>query len=156
MKKLLITASTFPRWGGDTEPRFILDYAKSMTKYFEVHVLAPMAINAREEEIMEGVIVHRFHYFPIHSFETLCYPGAIVPRIKEKKIRILLVPFLLGAMWFAAKKQTKEADIVHSHWIIPQGIIQSMISDKPYIVTGHGGDVTSLNFPIVKEMKKYI
>ena len=26
-KKLLVTASTFPRWRDDTEPRFILDYA---------------------------------------------------------------------------------------------------------------------------------
>ena len=32
-KKLLITASTFPRWEGDTEPRFILDYADDLAQF---------------------------------------------------------------------------------------------------------------------------
>ena len=50
-KRLLITASTFPRWEGDTEPRFILDYAKSMQKYYDVTVLAPSAPKAKEKEI---------------------------------------------------------------------------------------------------------
>lgn len=153
-KKLLVTGSTFPRWSGDVEPRFILDYAKAMTKYYEVHVLVPMAPGAEEEEVMEGVWVHRYHYFPIHKLETLCYPGAIVPRIIEKKIRIMLVPFLLLAMHRTLKSYSKEVDLVHSHWIIPQGIMQASIKNTPYIVTGHGGDVTSLNMWPVKELKR--
>ena len=153
-KKLLITGSTFPRWEGDSEPRFILDYAKVMTKYYEVHVLVPMAPGAKEEEEMEGVLVHRYHYFPIYKFETLCYPGAIVPRIKEKKTRIILVPFLLVALRKNLKKCSKEFDLVHSNWLIPQGIVQSTIKKTSYIVTGHGGDITSLNFWPFKQMKK--
>ena len=153
-KKLLVTGSTFPRWEGDTEPRFILDYAKAMTEYYEVHVLVPMAPGATEYEVMEGVFVHRFHYFPIHKWETLCYPGAIVPRIKEKKIRIALVPFLLLSMKHVLKKYSKKVDLVHAHWLIPQGIIQAGIKTTPYIVTGHGGDVTSLNIWPIKNLKK--
>lgn len=94
--KLLVTASTFPRWEGDTEPRFILDLSKALLEYFDVTVLAPAYPGAKTKEVLEGVKVIRYHYFPIHKWETLCYPGAIVPRIKEKKIRALLVPFLLG------------------------------------------------------------
>ena len=154
MKKLLITASTFPRWEGDTEPRFILDYAKAMTRYYEVHVIVPMAVGAKEEENLEGVNVHRFHYFPIHRFETLCYPGAIVPRIKERKLRIILVPFLFLSLRYALKKYSKKVDIVHAHWLIPQGIMQVGINETPYIVTGHGGDVTSLNIKPIKNLKK--
>ena len=73
--KLLITASTFPRWENDTEPRFILDLAKALLKYFDVTVLAPAAPNAKEKEKIEGVKVIRYHYFPIHSLESLCSPG---------------------------------------------------------------------------------
>lgn len=153
-ERLLITGSTFPRWKGDTEPRFILDYAKAMTKKFEVHVLVPMAPGALEEEEMEGVNVHRFHYFPIHKWETLCYPGAIVPRIKEKKVRFFLVPFLLMAMKRELKRYSDKVDLVHAHWLIPQGILQCNIKTTPYIITGHGGDVTSLNFWPIKSMKK--
>lgn len=151
-KKLLVTASTFPRWAGDTEPRFVLDLCKYMSEWFDVTVLVPGAPGAKEEEVLEGVKVIRYHYFPVHKWETLCYPGAIVPRIKEKKIRILLVPFLFFALYFQLLKRLKNYDMVHAHWLIPQGIVQSFFK-KPYIVTGHGGDVTSLNKGIFRQLK---
>ena len=150
--KLLVTASTFPRWEGDTEPRFVLDLSKALLKYFDVTVLVPAAIGAKDKEVLEGVNVIRYHYFPIHKWETLCYPGAIVPRIKEKRLRIVLVPFLLIALWWKLLRMLHEFDVVHAHWIIPQGIVQSFFS-KPYMVTGHGGDVTSLNKGIIKKWK---
>lgn len=151
-KRLLITASTFPRYKGDTEPRFILDFAKEMQKYYDVTVLAPACPEAADAERLEGVLVERYHYFPIHKWETLCYPGAIMPRIREKKRRVLLVPCLLLALYCALKKRKRKFDYVHAHWLIPQGIIQSFDS-KPYLVTGHGGDVTSLNIWPFKALK---
>lgn len=151
-KKLLVTASTFPRWANDTEPRFVLDLAKSMSDRFDITVLAPAAAGAKEMEVLEDIKVIRYHYFPIHKWETLCYPGAIVPRIREKKIRLLLVPFLFLALFMKLYCILPEYDIVHAHWIIPQGIVQSFFK-KPYIVTGHGGDVTSLNVGILKKLK---
>ncbi len=99
-KKLLVTASTFPRWEGDTEPRFVLDLCRYMTDKYDVTVLVPASPGAKEQEVLEGVKVIRYHYFPIHRWETLCYPGAIVPRIKEKKIRIFLVPCLFMGLYF--------------------------------------------------------
>lgn len=151
-KKLLITASTFPRWEGDTEPRFVLDLAKKMLDTYEITVLVPAAIGAKETEILEGVKVVRYHYFPIKKWETLCYPGAIVPRIRQKKTRIFLVPFLLAALWWKLFRIISDYDLVHAHWLIPQGIIQSFFN-KPYIVTGHGGDVTSLNQGFLRKLK---
>ena len=139
-KRLLITGSTFPRYENDTEPRFILDLAKYMKEYAEVTVL-------------EGVSVIRYHYFPVHSLETLCYPGAIVPRIREKKVRGLLVPWLFVSLWVHLFKMRKSYDIVQANWLIPQGIVQSFLK-KPYIVTGHGADVTSLNRGLLKKLKK--
>lgn len=152
-KKLLITGSTFPRYENDTEPRFILDLAKAMKEYSDVTVLVPAAIGAADEEIMEGIKVIRYHYFPIHSLETLCYPGAIVPRIKQKKARVLLVPWLFLSLYYNLFKLRKDYDIVHANWLIPQGIVQSFVG-KPYIVTGHGADVTSLNKGIIKCLKR--
>lgn len=152
-KKILITASTFPRWEGDTEPRFILDYAKSIQKYYDVTILVPADPNAAESEELEGIQIKRYHYFPIHKFETLCYPGAIVPRIKEKKVRALLVPFLMISLWFNLIKLRSQFDLVHVHWMIPQGIVQSGVGKIPYILTGHGGDITSLNMFPIKQMK---
>ena len=152
-KRLLITGSTFPRYENDTEPRFILDLAKYMKEYAEVTVLVPAAPKAADTEVLEGVSVIRYHYFPVHSLETLCYPGAIVPRIREKKVRGLLVPWLFVSLWVHLFKMRKSYDIVQANWLIPQGIVQSFLK-KPYIVTGHGADVTSLNRGLLKKLKK--
>lgn len=152
-KKLLITASTLPRYDGDTEPRFVLDLAKELSKYYNVTILAPTAPEAKCSEVLEGVHVERYHYFPVHSLETLCYPGAIVPRIREKKIRVLLVPFLFLGLLAALWKRRNDYDMVHANWFIPQGIVQCLFK-TPYVVTGHGGDVTSLNMKPVSAMKR--
>ena len=152
-KRLLITGSTFPRYENDTEPRFILDIAKAMKEYADVTVLVPAAPGAADKERLEGVNVIRYHYFPIHSLETLCYPGAIVPRIKQKKTRALLVPWLFISLFYNLFKLRNDYDIVHSNWLIPQGIVQSFVN-KPYIVTGHGADVTSLNKGLLLKLKR--
>lgn len=151
-KKLLVTASTFPRWKGDTEPRFVLDLSSHLTEEFDVTILVPATDGAKEREIIDGLNVIRYHYFPIHKLETLCYPGAIMSRIREKHIRGLLIPFLFISLYFHLLKLLPKYDIVHAHWLIPQGIVQSFFK-KPYVVTGHGGDVTSLNSGLIKKLK---
>lgn len=151
-KRLLITASTFPRWAGDTEPRFILDLAKSLNSHYDVTVLVPADPSAKDKETIEGVKVERYHYFPVHKWETLCYPGAIVPRIREKKIRILLVPFLFLGLYHALYGRRKQYDVVHANWLIPQGIVQSFLH-MPYLLTGHGADIASLNFGPIRLLK---
>ena len=40
-KKLLVFASTFPRWKDDTNPPFVYELSKRLTKGFDVYVLAP-------------------------------------------------------------------------------------------------------------------
>lgn len=151
-KKVLVTASTFPRWKGDTEPRFVLDLSKHINDEFDVTVLVPATPGAKDREVLEAVKVIRYHYFPIHKWETLCYPGAIIPRIKEKKIRVFLVPFLFASLYVHLFKLLPQFDVVHAHWLIPQGIVQSFFK-KAYIVTGHGGDVTSLNKGLLRKLK---
>ncbi|MEY8468020.1 glycosyltransferase family 4 protein [Faecalibaculum rodentium] len=152
--KLLVTASTFPRGEHDTEPRFVLDLCKCLNKNYKVSVLVPAYPGCKDLEHIEGIEVIRYHYLPFNKLETLCYPGAIVPRIKEKKIRSLQVPFLfLGLAWKLFKIQTNY-DVIHSHWLIPQGIVQSFFQ-HPFILTCHGGDIKALNFSVIKKLKYY-
>lgn len=152
-KKLLITGSTFPRWSGDSEPRFILDVAKQLNQYYDVTVFVPSAYGAKKYEELEGVKIYRYRYFPMKKYETLCYPGAIMPRIKEKKARIILVPFLLFSLYFNLLCHVKKYDVVLANWLIPQGIIQRFFK-VPYVLTGLGGDVTALNKGVMLKWKK--
>ncbi len=152
-KKLLMTASTFPRWAGDTEPRFILDLARAVNRYYDVTVLAPAAPGAKDEETLEGVRVIRYHYLPVRKWETLCYPGAIVARIREKKARALQVPFLLFALWVRLLRLKGKYDVIQAHWLIPQGIAQSFAGGK-YVVTSHGSDLTAMNAGLMRRLKQ--
>ena len=151
--RLLITASTFPRWEGDTEPRFILDLAKSLLPYFHVTVLAPSAPGAARKELLEGVQVIRYRYFPLRRLETLCSPGAILARVREKKTRALLIPFLFLGLWWKLLRTQRNYDVIQANWLIPQGIVQSMFR-KPYVLTGHGSDITGLNGGPVLSLKR--
>ena len=38
-KKLLVTASTFPRWEDDTEPRFVLNLCEAISEYFDIMIM---------------------------------------------------------------------------------------------------------------------
>lgn len=154
-KKLLVTASTFPRFMGDTEPTFIYDLCKEYIKYYDVTVLVPGAPGAKDEEDMEGIHVIRYPYFPIRGLETLCYPGAIVPRIREKKTRGLLVPFLLLSLYRWLSKNLNNYDYVHCNWVIPQGIIHCLFNKK-YILSGLGGDVSYFNSGPMYHWKKKV
>lgn len=159
--KLLVTASTFPRFIGDTEPRFIYDLSCELKKYFDVTVLVPADPIAELTEDMNGLKVVRYRYAPLRAMETLAYPGAIVPRLKENPLRYGLVPFLGIGLYKNIKKLINEIDFdcVHAHWLIPQGVIQSMFTSKnhpPFIVTGHGGDVMSLNNIMFNSMKRNV
>ena len=151
--KVLMTASTFPRYEGDTEPRFVLDLAKALSEEYDVTVLAPSFPNAKLHEVMEGVRVERYRYFPVNKLETLCYPGAVAARVKEKKGRAFLVPFLILGLSGYILFHQKEYDLIHAHWVIPQGIVQSWFK-KPYVLTGHGGDIMSMNKGFLKTLKK--
>lgn len=154
-KKVLITASTFPRWEGDSEPRFVLDYAQALCDYYDVTVLVPASEGALSSEMMGDVHVVRFDYMPIKKHQNLCYPGSILSRLRSNRLNYLKVPFLLFAMYFELMKYSRDADIVHANWLIPQGVVQSFIK-KPFIVTGHGSDVTAFNGPFSKSLKRRV
>lgn len=159
--KILITASTFTRFYDDVEPRFIYDFARSLRtiKGYDITVLVPNDAESEEEEWMEGVRIKRYNYLPIKRWQTLVYPGAILSRIKEKPIRIIQVPFLMLGLYLAIRSELREEhyDLVHSHWIVPQGFIQSCFSGRkvpPFILTGHGTDVLGLNKGLFRWMKR--
>jgi glycosyltransferase involved in cell wall biosynthesis len=147
-KKLLVFASTFPRWKNDTLPPFVYELSKRLTDEFDVSVLAPSYPGSKDFEIMDKMKVHRFHYF-IKKYEKLAGYGGILPTLKKNPLFHFQVPFFLLGEYLALKKAVREIkpDIVHAHWIIPQGWIASLIKKKfgvPYVVTIHGSDILGL------------
>ena len=160
IRKVLVTASTFPRWNGDTEPGFVYELSLRLSKRFQVTVLAPHHPGAKRFEIVDGMRVHRFRYFFPSSLERLCYGGGILPNMKKSFLARLQLPFLVAAelfsLWMVAKKE--RPDIIHAHWILPQGFTAAIVSKLlgiPFVVTAHAGDVFPLNKPLFRLLSRF-
>ncbi len=159
-KKLLVLTSTFPRWKNDTLPPFVYELSKRLTDKFDVTVLAPSYPGAKDFEIMDKMKVYRFHYF-IRQFEKLAGSGGILPVLSKNPFYYFVVPFFLLGEYLAAKKlvEKERPDIIHAHWIIPQGLIAYFIKKKfniPYVVTSHGSDIFGLQQKFLIDLKRKV
>ncbi len=148
--RVLVTATTFPRYKQDTEPAFVFNLSREMAKRgFETVVLVPHHHKAKHFEIIDDLKVYRFPYFYPAKLQKLCYDGGIIPNIKKSLLAKIQVPFLLLAEFFYVRKLIKKerVDFIHAHWVIPQGLIASIIKKLyrvPYIATAHAGDIFPL------------
>ncbi len=153
--RLLVVASTFPAQRGDGTPELVGDLAAELVPKIDVRIIVPQVSGARSSEIYRGAKVSRFRYFP-RRWEDLA-DGAVLENIRSKPSRLLLqvVPFLV-CEWLAVRKAVKQfdPDIIHAHWIIPQGLVVRLASRRPILLTTLGGDLCALDrFPINKLMR---
>lgn len=158
--RLLVLASTYPRWPDDPEPAFVHELARRLCADFEVHLLAPHHHGAQRDEVCDGVRVHRFRYAPAR-WQRLVSDGGIVGNLRKRPWTALLVPgFVLALLWstWRATRRIKP-HLIHAHWLIPQGLavaLLSVVQRMPaMLVTSHGADLFALRgwpFPILKRL----
>ncbi|MEK6949729.1 MAG: glycosyltransferase family 4 protein [Nanoarchaeota archaeon] len=158
-KKVLAIASTFPRWGNDTTPRFAYDLAESLASKYDITVLAPHYKGALKKEKLGKVNVTRFAYFKPESLQKLCYGGGIIPNMKNSFLAKMQMPLLILTEFFAARSLLKKENIslIHAHWILPQGFVGvflKKIFKVPLLVTIHGSDLFPLKNILFKKLQK--
>ena len=159
---LLVLASTYPRWPADPEPGFVHELSRRLTERYRVIVLCPHAPGAKPRETMDGVEVVRYRYAP-ERWETLVNDGGIVTNLKRARWKLLLVPgFVLGQAWVAWRLMRRErVDVIHAHWLIPQGLIVALLQwlpgrRVPYVVTSHGADLYALKGRLLDGIKRFV
>lgn len=116
------------------------------SKGFEVSVLAPHNYNLKFSENINGIQVFRFPYFFPLKYQKVAYGPGILDNIKNSYLAKIQVPFFLLSELFFTMKIVKrdKIDIIHSHWLLPQGLIGAIIKKlyKIYhVATVHGSDV---------------
>lgn len=123
---------------------------------FDVRILAPAVPGgAPHESLGDGVDVVRYRFFP-RRWEDLA-DGAILENVRSRRSRLLQVPFLLGGLARAIRREKRRfrPDAVHAHWIIPQGIVaRRTVGDVPTVVTTLGGDLYALESKPARAMKR--
>lgn len=154
--------STYPRWAGDATPAFVAQFAKRLAALVgRVFVLAPHAKGAATHETKAKVRLKRFHYFVPASAQNIAYDGGAVGKVGKGalyafKLVLYVTSLFMNGMHIVL---TKKVHIINAHWIIPQGfvaIIIKLLTGAKVVVTVHGGDIFSLNSPLLVRVKRWV
>jgi glycosyltransferase involved in cell wall biosynthesis len=156
--KVLFLTSSYPRSHDDTASIFLRYLAEHLAERgLEIHVLAPA--DTTGGTTVEGkVTVHRFEYFP-SQLQRLAYGSGIMPNLKRSPWLWLQVPFFVLAMTYSFLRviRREQIDLVHAHWIVPQGIvglIARFFLKIPLVTTVHGADAFALRGFLAKFLKR--
>lgn len=160
--RLLVLASTYPRWPGDSEPGFVHELSKRLTDRFDTTVLCPHAPGAATSEVLDGVSVVRYRYAP-ERLETLVNDGGIVTNLRLYRWKYLLLPTFVFAQawrgWWLSR--TEGFDVIHAHWLLPQGWVAAGLQylggpKVPFVVTSHGADLYALRGRLFARLKRWV
>lgn len=160
MLHILSLTTTYPLDDQDSQPRFIEYLNREFNGSADISVLSP-AIAGRGglEELSDRYRVKRFRYM-FSRFESLCGGDGILENLKNNKWLYAIIPFFLLAFFLQIIKmlKTSKIDVIHAHWIIPQGLLaiyaRKLCRAKvKIVVTSHGGDLFALNSGIGKRLK---
>lgn len=158
--KVLFLASSYPRERGDSASVFLRDLADHLAeRAVEVHVLAPA--EGKGGTTIEGqVTVHRFRYLPT-TRQKLVYGSGILPNLKRTPLLWLHVPLFMLAMAVRLCRllAIERFDVIHAHWLLPQGLIAAIgarLFSIPLIVSAHGSDAFALRGRFLARLKRWI
>lgn len=155
---LMVLASTYPRWRNDPEPGFVHELSRRLSARFHVIAVVPDAPGADPSGELDGVEVVRYRYAP-RGWQTLVNYGGIATNLKRSPWKWLLVPGFVLAQYLAVRHliRTRHIDLVHAHWLIPQGMTARLFARGaraiPYLVTSHGGDLFGLRGRLLNVVK---
>ncbi len=144
---VVFLTQTYPRFAGDTAGPFIRDLARALVRRGDrVRVLAPHAPGVAAAWDDDGVEVATFRYAP-ERWEVLGYSRSLeadeTVRGGAAAVTPLYAPAARRALVAALAR--RPADLVHGHWIVPNGVVAAALprgEGAPAVAAGlHGSDV---------------
>jgi glycosyltransferase involved in cell wall biosynthesis len=158
--RILMLCSSYPLHDRDSSSIFLRNLAIALSRGgIDVHILAPDHRLADESIRDPKVRVSRFRYLP-RRWQTLAYGAGILPNLRQHPWRWLQVPFFALAMGWSllGHCRRQRPDVIHAHWIIPQGLVAAAVGrllNIPVVITAHGGDAFALRGRVVGALKRY-
>ena len=144
IRVLHVTAS-FPRSDTDSTAPFLADLTNLQREAgWEVAVVATHDQGLPSRHIVGGAHVRRARYAP-DRFEVLAYRGGGHKSLRSPA-HALLLPGLLASLAAntAAEIRRFRPDVVHTHWILPSGLVLASFPKRARprtVLTMHGNDV---------------
>jgi len=144
--KLLILTSSFPYHQGDYHGSFVYYHALGQVRLGnEVIVLCPHVPGTVFNETIDGIRVHRFPYFYPYRLQRVVSDTGMYFGLNSL-FSVLQLPFFLLCEFICTHKIIfrYQVDLIHSHWIVPQGLTGSLclkIWKIPHLISSHVVDV---------------
>jgi glycosyltransferase involved in cell wall biosynthesis len=142
--RILFLTQTFPRSPHDSAGPFIRDLARGLVRGGDrVRVLVPRVreISAPRED--DGVEVVPFPYAP-RFLEIVGYGRTLEADENVRAVARLATPLYLAGARRAVARAARggEFDLVHAHWVVPNGIAAAGAAPRtPFAIGLHGSDV---------------
>lgn len=133
------------------------DLSLRLAKDLDTVVLVPRVPDAPARESIDGMRVERFAYFP-RRWESLA-DGAILENLRANRWQWLqVIPFVLAeSLNLRRLIREHRPDVLHVHWIVPQGVAALLVARRvPWVVTTLGGDVYALRDSFSQRLKRAI
>ena len=116
--KVAVLTTSYPREPGDPAGNFVADAVERVrARGVEVEVVSPAS----------------FRHFGI------AYGAGVVGNLRREPWRAALLPAMLGSFSLAARRASRDADLVHAHWLPASAV--ALTTGKPFVVQLWGTDV---------------
>jgi glycosyltransferase involved in cell wall biosynthesis len=146
MKVCCLTTS-YPRYDGDYPGVFTFWLHRELVRRgVEVHVIAPGADGLKEEEVWEGVHIHRFRYFFPRSLQKVAYGAGILANLRKDPWAWLGMPTFLLSFFLKTLRIGRKCDLLHCFWS-PTALIAlplAKLAGKGIVLTVLGSDIRYL------------
>lgn len=150
--RILMLASSFPKWPGETTAPFVEEIAAGLAaRGHAVTLLLPDHPELRRDRLVRGIRLRSFRYAPHPTLRIWGYAQSLLSDTQIKARTLLVAPFALGASALAVARELAAArgagrpyDLVQAHWVLPNGppaALPAACFGTPLVVSLHGSDI---------------
>ena len=144
---ILVVTSAYPKFDGDSTAPFMASITEHVAeKGHTMHVVLPEHAELERRPVEGRIHFHPYRYSPRRSWTPWGYAQSLEGGIKLKRSLYALAPsvFVSARRMCASLAKRENLDVIHAHWVVPNGIIAAGLSSRtaiPLVVTLHGSDV---------------
>lgn len=150
--RILMLASSFPKWPGETTAPFIEEIAAGVAaRGHAVTLLLPEHPELRRDPVVRGVRLRPFRYAPHPALRIWGYAQSLLSDTQIKRRTLAAAPFALAASCAAVARELaagraagRPYHLVHAHWVLPNGppaALPAAVQALPLVVSLHGSDI---------------
>ena len=144
--RILTITSSYPKYAGDTTAPFIASITKALAERGHALTIVLPARKDLNPEPIAGVRFCPYRYAPTEGLSVFGYAEALRADVALKSAAYLAAPLALlsGARRLVAEAVREDYDVLHAHWVVPNGTMAwpaSRARGLPLVVSLHGSDV---------------